>query len=91
MRVCWCVQSRPNLTVEVSPCSGSVHLLMQGPSLQAIPWPTKEQAQFRANSSSAPNSITIGLYQAQYFITVYGELDSNFTIVAKLNGAWPYR
>ena len=86
-------QQRPTLTVEVLPCSGSVELYVMGPSLFTPPFPnptlTNQQNRVQWNSTLmyAPNSITFTLVAAQYYIAVYGTMNSTYTISVKFNRA----
>lgn len=77
---------RPEMTVELAPCDGDAHLYIQGPSLQANPFPSVDATLWNASASYQPNTITFGLTAAQYFITVYGAEDSSFSIAAQISG-----
>ena len=87
------LQQRPNLTVEVLPCTGSVSLFVIGPTNYSPPFPLTNPAQWikgrtpwNSSLEFSPNSITFTLVAAQYFVTVKALENSTYSIRVKFDG-----
>ena len=74
---------RPSITFRVSPCTGNAHLYVRPVTL---PFPSLDDYRFNSSKNYEVNAVSIQLFEAQYFVSVYGEEDSTFSIVAQMDG-----
>lgn len=89
--------NRRSVTFEVRPCSGSAHLFVRA---LAKPFPTAESHDYASAKDGQPNSVTLQLLRAHFYISVLGVGSSgasgftqatpadpiSFSIIAKVSG-----
>jgi len=91
--------NRRSVTFEVRPCSGSAHLFVRA---LAKPFPTAESHDYASAKNGQPNSVTLQLLRAHFYISVLGVGDASiaaqatpaepirFSIIAKVSGGARY-
>lgn len=64
---------------------GNTHLFVTPIS---YPFPTAETARWSATNDYQPNGVRSKLLYAEYMVSVYGAMASNYSIIAIVNGEW---
>jgi len=70
--------NRRTITFEVVPCTGSAHLFVRS---LTQPFPTAESHDFASIKNEEPNSVTLQLLRAHFFVSVQGVAPANLASV----------
>ena len=74
---------RPKITFVATPCAGTAHLFVNTvPRDSGSPWPSAASYRWNASAAVSVNSINTDLMYADYYVSVFGATNTNYTLLA---------